>query len=540
MTPTHLALAPAASAPVAPAHRVLVFDDSSQGDIIRALSPAARVRPSGIVVTSLRRRDGTPTRGTAAAEPSPGYDLKCTSSPKHALELVSGAAASGFPIEVAYVSLGPGKHEATVAMTQALWAADPALRVAIGVADGDDVAALEDRFEADAPWAVWRRSASPTEIRRLTATLLATRPSPLASRAPLASEFPSETVEEILSHMENLAEGECVITLEDVASKSRADVRAVLTAIVCLHEELEDRQQRELAARHDLESTHELLVTASRRAGMAEVAASVLHNVGNVLNSVNVATATLHKNLRDAKDQRLRSVLKLLNNHQSELGPFFTDNPRGKLLLSYLERLIVTVERERQQSLEELERVGRGVEHMKQIISSQQSYARGGGASETFSMAETMDMALELSSGSFKLHGIDLEKRYARDVPALTTDRHRVLQIVTNLINNARHAVREVATDRRIVLSIDRSEAEVVIQVADNGCGFGPEVAQNLFRHGFTTKKDGHGFGLHGSAIAAGELGGSLTARSDGPGCGATFVLTLPLENCGGPRPQRD
>ena len=50
-----------------------------------------------------------------------------------------------------------------------------------------------------------------------------------------------------------------------------------------------------------------------------------------------------------------------------------------------------------------------------------------------------------------------------------------------------------------------------------------------IFTLGFTTRKDGHGFGLHSAALAAAEMGGSLVAESDGLGQGATFTLELPM-----------
>jgi signal transduction histidine kinase len=69
----------------------------------------------------------------------------------------------------------------------------------------------------------------------------------------------------------------------------------------------------------------------------------------------------------------------------------------------------------------------------------------------------------------------------------------------------------------------------VHIVVSDNGVGIAPETLVRVFEHGFTTKKDGHGFGLHGAALTAQELGGTLSAASEGPGRGATFTLDLPL-----------
>jgi two-component system NtrC family sensor kinase len=59
--------------------------------------------------------------------------------------------------------------------------------------------------------------------------------------------------------------------------------------------------------------------------------------------------------------------------------------------------------------------------------------------------------------------------------------------------------------------------------------GIAPENLTRIFSHGFTTRTDGHGFGLHSAALAAQQMGGRLTAQSDGPGRGATFTLELPV-----------
>jgi len=112
------------------------------------------------------------------------------------------------------------------------------------------------------------------------------------------------------------------------------------------------------------------------------------------------------------------------------------------------------------------------------------------------------------------------------------TDRHKLLQIVVNLISNAQHAVQEGATHRpHIVVTLARDGDHVRITIQDSGIGMSAEVLSKLWRFGFTTKKNGHGFGLHNSANVAREIGATLTAHSDGIGQGASFILRLPIGN---------
>ncbi|MFY0573228.1 ATP-binding protein [Cystobacter fuscus] len=113
------------------------------------------------------------------------------------------------------------------------------------------------------------------------------------------------------------------------------------------------------------------------------------------------------------------------------------------------------------------------------------------------------------------------------------TDKHKVLMILVNLISNARYAMESVPQGHRLlVLTLDTLvEGRLRVAVTDNGVGIAEDMLTCIFQHGFTTREGGHGFGLHASALAAQELGGSLVAQSEGPGRGATFILELPYQS---------
>ena len=117
-------------------------------------------------------------------------------------------------------------------------------------------------------------------------------------------------------------------------------------------------------------------------------------------------------------------------------------------------------------------------------------------------------------------------------MPAVLADKHKVLQILVNLLRNAKHALEEGGGgDKRLKLRVGiNGERRVKISVSDNGVGIAPEHLSRIFEHGFTTRKEGHGFGLHSGALAAREMGGSLGAHSAGPGQGATFTLEFPAQ----------
>ncbi|HTL16537.1 MAG TPA: PAS domain-containing protein, partial [Patescibacteria group bacterium] len=283
-----------------------------------------------------------------------------------------------------------------------------------------------------------------------------------------------------------------------------------------------------------LEEAQKAMVDASRQAGMAEVAAGVLHNVGNVLNSVNVSANLVSDNLHRSKAPGLARAVALLREHEAELDVFLTTDPRGKQLTGYLAKLSDCLDSERSSALQELQTLKKNIEHIKEIVAMQQSYARIIGVTEKVKVADLVEDALRLNSGTLARHEVELTREYDPNLPEIIVERHKVLQILVNLIRNAKYACDESGRrDKRLKVRVTSNNDCVTICTSDNGVGIAPENLTRIFNHGFTTRKDGHGFGLHSGALAAKEMGGTLIAQSEGPGHGASFTLSLPLK----PRP---
>ncbi len=276
---------------------------------------------------------------------------------------------------------------------------------------------------------------------------------------------------------------------------------------------------------------HRTLVDVSRQAGMAEIATGVLHNVGNTLNSVNISTALLADQLRKSRVTGLVKAAQLLRDNASAVGTFLASDPQGRKLPGYLVAVAESLVEEREVMSQEVLALSESVDHIKSIITMQQKYARTVGAREELQVSQLIDEALRLDSASLGSLGITVVREYAT-VPPLLADRHKLLQILVNLLSNARQAlVESQQQDKRMVIRVQPSAGgqHLLIEVADNGMGIAPEHMTRIFTQGFTTKKTGHGFGLHISALAAAELKGRLTCASPGPGQGATFTLELPL-----------
>ena len=281
----------------------------------------------------------------------------------------------------------------------------------------------------------------------------------------------------------------------------------------------------------ELNRTQTELLETSRLAGMAEVATSVLHNVGNVLNSVGVSAELAISKVHEFRIGSLKNVAELLQQHSADLPAFLTTDPRGKMLPDYLLKLAVHLAEPQQAILQEMEMLQKNIDHIKEIVAMQQRYARGTGVVEVLSVADLVDDSIRINTASFSRHEVNVAREIA-PVPSLKTDRHKVMQILVNLLSNAKHALDHSEGDKRMTVRVTLNQkGQLEIAVIDNGSGISPENLKRIFAHGFTTKKLGHGFGLHSGALAAKELGGTLTAHSDGPGLGATFTLTLPLEN---------
>ena len=284
---------------------------------------------------------------------------------------------------------------------------------------------------------------------------------------------------------------------------------------------------------------HRTLLDVSRQAGMAEVATGVLHNVGNTLNSVNVSAELVTERLRGSRVVGLARAAELLKENAASLDTFLSEE-RGRRLPDYLVAVSEQLLRERESLLEEMRSLNESVEHIKVVVSMQLAHARQAGVMEEVLVPQLLDDALKLHTLSFERHGIQLRREYGQ-VPPVVVDRHKLLQILLNLLGNARHALLDSPREpRQLTLRVARVEGQerLRIEVADNGVGVAPEHVERLFSQGFTTKKDGHGFGLHISALAAEEMSGALSCASAGRGEGATFTLELPLDRTGLPREQ--
>ena len=279
-----------------------------------------------------------------------------------------------------------------------------------------------------------------------------------------------------------------------------------------------------------LEKANRELVDASRVAGMAEVANGVLHNVGNVLNSLNVSASVIATGLRRSKAASLVKLAQLLRAQDKNLGTFLTTDPKGKRVPEFLASLARHAVAERTRLLEEVAALQRNIDHIKEIVAMQQAYATTVAVVEPLDPVALMEDSVRMNAGGLLRHEVTIEREF-QPTPAILAEKGKVVQILVNLIRNAKNACDESGQpERRMTLRIKpgATSDRVQLVVQDNGIGIPWLNLDRIFGHGFTTRPNGHGFGLHSSANAAREMKGALTVHSDGVGKGATFTLELP------------
>ena len=311
--------------------------------------------------------------------------------------------------------------------------------------------------------------------------------------------------------------------LESIVEERTAELRKANDVLV---QEMAERERAEA----ELEIAHRELVETARHVGMAEMATGVMHNVGNALNSVGVTTSFIEKVIRNSRVRFISNVAEMLKNHDHELDEFLAQDAKGRRIPEYLAKLSESLLQEREEIRTAVEKLASHVEHMVNIVNLQQSCGSMSGLIEPVHINDLIENALRLSGGPLGHDDVTVQRDDAV-LPYALLDRTKALQILANLLSNARHALSATEkSDKRIVVRTSTPDPDVLrIEVSDNGQGIEKENLTRIFSFGFTTREDGHGFGLHSAALAAGEMGGSLKATSDGPGQGATFTLELPF-----------
>lgn len=272
----------------------------------------------------------------------------------------------------------------------------------------------------------------------------------------------------------------------------------------------------------------------ARFAGRADVAAGIMHTVGNLANSIAVSSNLTKDSLASIKVEDLRAVYNELIEHREDLNAYVLDDERGRHVLDFFGQLVEQMEASVELGATEAKSVMVGVDQITDLVMALSQEDRCDKISDRVVLDREIDDLVEnLRSGS------DQGSRFAGLIrasmaPSIVAklDRQLFLEIVQVLLTNAVEAMSEDAPNHQMLrVELDlKDSCTASIRVSDNGIGIAPYRLAEVFGQGTSTKDSRRGLGLHQASIAATKLGGALTAHSDGIGQGATFILELPIE----------
>jgi PAS domain S-box-containing protein len=299
-----------------------------------------------------------------------------------------------------------------------------------------------------------------------------------------------------------------------------------IAGIMGIFADIRERKKTEA----ELEAANKKLLEAVWDAGRADVTKSVLHNVGNVITSVNVTANSLKEEIRNSKIPNFVKAAEMLKEHEHDLTEFLTNDKKGGKLPVYLAALSKYLEEEWKDFSVRLDELCNHVKIITELIAVQQAPDSSAGLTEVVSVAELLENAFRINALSMTVPGIEIVRKF-ENTPTCRLDHIKFMQVIINLLRNAREALKESNNvPKTITVGLKKKgDNRILVEVADNGIGIPKENRNKVFELGFTTKKKGHGFGLHIAAIHAMEMGGKLASYSAGPGKGAAFILELPL-----------
>lgn len=283
-------------------------------------------------------------------------------------------------------------------------------------------------------------------------------------------------------------------------------------------------------AEAELARAQEEALVNAHAAGKAEFATTVLHNIGNVLNSVNVDSLHIRKTLESMRLPQFVLACQLLLDNQKDLATFLTSDPRGQKLPEYLTRVSEVIAKEAGGISRLSDSIGNKIDLMRDIIETQQNYATANSGAQRQELVQLVEEALKVQHNSLTKRHVVLKQNF-NQVNPVVVNASKLIHVVINLLKNAVEAMEKTPNNQRILqISIDGDQDKVVLKIKDHGMGISAENMPKMFTHGFTTKKQGHGFGLHYCARTIEAMGGTIAVESEGPNKGATFTLTFPAD----------
>ena len=273
-----------------------------------------------------------------------------------------------------------------------------------------------------------------------------------------------------------------------------------------------------------LDQSYRKLMEKAHKKGMSDTT-GILHNIANIMNSINVTYHTLADLIDGSCVYDLKRANKMLESKFDQLDEFIRSDPKGRLLMQYYLTFSDSFRQLQSRLKEYVERMLDRTGLVEDIINTQQGFEGIRSNLELMDIIPVLEDALKMNRSMIEGSGVHIVKRYDRQVKALA-QKTKLLHILINIIKNAVESMQYGRTpDKVLTIEVTSDSESVYIRVSDTGPGIEADKLESIFAYGFTTKTTGHGFGLHSCANYMTEMKGRIWAEKPGTGKGAVFVM---------------
>ena len=270
------------------------------------------------------------------------------------------------------------------------------------------------------------------------------------------------------------------------------------------------------------------------QAGKLEMSSGILHDIGNAVTAFGSEIAKLQQELQWRELNDLKKLIKLFDGKSEKideaLGP-----GKGKALLKFLHALNGSLN-QRQTDISGIStQLYETTRHIQEILNIQRHYVKGKkkGERAPVKLRNIIEDALSIQERTLEKRGITITKDIPLDIPEISGDKTKLIQVVINILKNAGEAFDEVHDDREkemsLALSVLENEPMIELLISDNAIGLEPQIGPKLLEKGNTSKNTGTGFGLYNCKQIIETHQGEIDISSEGPNLGAKVRLTFPL-----------
>ncbi len=274
-----------------------------------------------------------------------------------------------------------------------------------------------------------------------------------------------------------------------------------------------------------LDLAYKKLVEHAQKEGMADIAANILHSIGNTLNSMNVSLLLLKESAASQLYDDIVLAGRLLEKNMERLEEFLVSDDKGKKLMRFYLSLGDLAEKLQLQLSRNMKRLGLKINAINSVVTAQQNYAGVDDKFEELLLEPIIEDALKLNQDIFERQSIKVVRDYE---PGFTVYVHRgkLFFIIFSILSNAKDAMSIIPnSDKRILIRTYTNSLGKHLMISDSGRGISKVDLERIFEYGFSTKEGRTGYGLHSCSRYIEDMGGIIYAQSEGEKKGATFII---------------